>query len=166
MQTMMIATIVICILVTIIEVVGTKVNPISGLHNLPGDIQERVHSLPEYRGKIGKILSTRERICKKLPAIAVVFAVFTGIVYSAGARNFYQGFVCSLGMWAVVKLYVTIVLVCGWYAHSPSVWIPGTEDMKASYQNYKFYLSSIARSLLAGAIVGLIIGGTIQILVA
>lgn len=143
--------------------IGTKINPVYGLHNLLKDIQERVHSLPHYKGKLGKILSTRERIIKKLPALMVLLAVFAGIVYSSGARTFWQGCGYTFVMWAIVKLYVALVLVCGWYAHSPEVWIPGTKDMKESYQNYKFYLSSIPRSLLTGAIVGAVIGGMIEL---
>ena len=164
MQTMIIAACIICILFTVVEMIGTKKNPVSGLHNLPLDIQERVHSLPEYEGKTEKILSTRERVCKKLPALVIVLLMFAGIVYWAGARTFLQGFGYAFGLWAVVKLYVTLGLSCGWYAHSPAVWIPGTEDMKSSYQNYPFYLSSIPRSLLAGAIVSMVIGGIVVIL--
>lgn len=163
MQTMMLATIMVCVLITLLEVIGTKVNPVSGIHNLPREIQERVHAMPQYQGKLGRILSTKERIVKKLPALVLLLVVFTGVVYVAGARNFLQGFVYTFLMWAVVKLYVSLVLVCGWYAHTPSMWIPGTTDMKASYQNYKFYLSSIPRSLLAGTLVGAIIGGIIQL---
>lgn len=158
MLLMTIAAILICMLFTIFEMAGAKKNPISGLHNLPRDIQERVHSLPEYKGKVGKILSTKERIIKKLPAVIVVLLIFAGIVYWAGARTFLQGFGYSLGLWIVVKLYVTLILSCGWYAHTPSAWILGTEDMKASYQNYGFYLRSIPRSILTGTIVALSIG--------
>ena len=158
MLTMIMITIVICILFTIVEIVSAKKNPIAGLHNLPRDIQERVHSLPEYQGKVEKILSNRERIMKKIPALVLVLFVFAGLVHFAGADNFLKGFGYTFGMWAVVKLYVALVLMCGWYAHSPSAWIKGTEDMKNSYQNYGFYLKSIPRSLLAGAIVGVVIG--------
>lgn len=160
-----ITTLIICILFTLVELIGTKANPLAGIHNLPRDIQERIHSLPQYKGKVGKILSTRERIVKKLPALVVLLVVFTGIVYVAGARNFWQGFGYTLFTWMIVKLYVTLVLVCGWFAHTPSVWIPGTKDMTASYQNYRFYLSSIPRSLVAGAAVGALIGAMIQMAV-
>lgn len=163
MMVMIIATILICALFTILEIAGTKKNPIFGLHNLPRDIQVRVQSLSEFKGKSPEILSTKERIIKKLPAVIVVFLVFAGIVYGAGARTFLQGFGYSLGLWIVVKLYVTLVLTCGWYAHTSSVWIRGTEDMKASYQNYGFYLSSIPRSILTGTIVALSIGGIIVV---
>lgn len=158
MWVLIIAAIIICLLFTVIIISGAKKNPISGLHNLPLDIQERAHSLTEYEGKLERILSTKERIVKKLPAVTVLLLLFAGIVYLAGARTFLQGFGYTFGLWTVTKIYVALILNCGWYAHTPSAWIPGTEDMKRSYQNYKFYLSSIPRSLLAGAIVGVING--------
>lgn len=158
MSVMFVIICVLCLLFTIVEMVSAWKKPLSGLHNLPRDIQERVHSLPEYSGKIGKILSTKERIIKKAPALVLVLFVFAGLVHMAGADGFVKGFGYTFVMWTIVKLYVALVLMCGWYAHSPSVWIKGTEDMKASYQNYKFYVSSIPRSLLAGALVATIIG--------
>lgn len=163
MLIMIIATIVICILFTIFEIALSKINPIAGLHNLPVDIQKRVHSMPEYEGKLGKILSPIEKIMKKLPALVLVLFLFSAVVYMAGAGSFLSGFGYTFGLWVIVKLYVTLVLICGWYAHSPSAWVKGTEDMKESYQNYKFYLSSIPRSLLAGAIVAVIIGIMMEI---
>ncbi len=158
MPVIIITTIVICILFTIVELVSVKKNPLSGLHNLPPEIQKRVHSLPEYEGEVGKILSSKERIIMKVPALVLVLFVFAGLVHFAGADNFLVGFLYTFGMWTMVKLYVTLVLMCGWYAHSPAVWIKGTEDMKDSYQNYGFYLKSIPRSLLAGLVVGIVIG--------
>lgn len=64
----------------------------------------------------------------------------------------------------VVKLYVTLVLNCGWYAHTPSVWIPGTEDMIDEYKNYSFYLSSIPRSLIVGMFISFLIGSAIMLM--
>ena len=164
MQIMIITTIVLCILFTVFIMAGAKVNPIAGLHNLPVDIQKRVHSIPEYQGKLGKILSTRERIMKKIPALVLILFVFASLVHFAGTSSFWSGFGYAFLVWGVVKIYVTLVMNCGWYAHSPSVWPKGTEDMKASYQDYKFYLSSIPRSLLAGAIVAVIIGIMMEVL--
>ena len=44
-----------------------KKNPLSGLHNLPIEIQERVQKLQEYKDiKPEKVLSTKERIIKNL----------------------------------------------------------------------------------------------------
>lgn len=49
MLIIIIATVAICILFTIAEVVTAKKNPLSGLHNLPLNIEKRVHSLPQYQ---------------------------------------------------------------------------------------------------------------------
>ena len=59
-------SIVICIIFTILIIVSYKKNPLSGLHNLPIEIQERVQKLQEYKDiKPEKVLSTKERIIKK-----------------------------------------------------------------------------------------------------
>ena len=150
--------IMLCILFSIVIIFGTKKNPIQGLHNLPKEIQERVSELHEYKDRNIQIVSAKQRILKKLPAIVILAFVFCTMIYCAGARTFLQGFLYTLILWTVIKLYVTLVLNCGWYAHTPSVWIKCTEDMKSEYQNYKFYLSSIPRSLLAGAAVSALVG--------
>lgn len=93
----------------------------------------------------------------------ILACVFCAMIYGAGARTFLQGFLYTFILWTVIKLYITIVLNCGWYAHIPSVWLKGTEDMKSEYQNYKFYLSSIPRSIAAGAAVAVLVGVVIMI---
>lgn len=160
---LIIEIIVLCVLSSIIIIIGTKKNPLGGLHNLPKAIQERVASLPEYKDRNVQVVSVKKRILKKLPALVILACVFCAMIYGAGARTFLQGFLYTLILWTVIKLYVTLVLNCGWYAHTPSVWIKGTEDMKSEYQNYKFYLSSIPRSIAAGAAVAVIVGVVIMI---
>lgn len=150
--------ILMCILFSAIIIIGTKKNPLGGLHNLPKAIQERVSQLPEYKDKNVRVVSVKERILKKLPALVLLAFIFCAMIYGAGARTFAQGFLYTLILWTTIKLYVTLVLNCGWYAHTPSVWIKGTEDMKAEYRNYKFYLSSIPRSIAAGAAVSVFVG--------
>lgn len=154
---------VLCALFSVIIIIGTRKNPLGGLHNLPRAIQERVASLPEYRHRNVQVLSAKRRILKKLPALAVLALLFCAMIHGAGARTFSQGFGYTFILWAAVKLYVTLVLHCGWYAHTPSVWIKGTEDLKGEYQNYRFYLSSIPRSLAAGTVVAVLAGIMIMI---
>lgn len=156
--------IVLCILFSVIVIIGTKTNPLGGLHNLPKAIQERVSELPEYRDRNMQVVSVKQRILKKLPALVILVVIFCAMIYGAGARTFLQGFLYTLILWTVIKLYVTVVLNCGWYAHNPSVWIKGTEDMKAEYQNYKFYLSSIPRSIAVGVVLSALVGLVIMIL--
>ncbi len=155
--------IVLCVLFSVIIIVGTKINPLGGLHNLPKVVQERVANLPEYKDRNIQVVSAKQRILKKLPALVLLAFLFCAMIYGAGARTFLQGFLYTFILWAVIKLYVTLVLNCGWYAHTPSVWIKGTEDMKNEYQNYKFYLSSVPRSLVAGAVVAVLIGIVIMV---
>lgn len=165
MLAVILESVLLCILFTLVIIASYKKNPLSGLHNLPIKIQERVQELPEYKDtKPEKILTTKERIIKKLPALFVLLILFTFIVYLGGARNFKDGFIYSFMIWSIIKLYVVCILDCLWYAHSPKYWIPGTEDLKSEYQNYQFYFSSIPRSLLAGCIVSLIIGIILQII--
>lgn len=142
-----------------------KKNPLAGLHNLPLAIQQRVQELPEYKdARPEKILSTKERIVKKLPALVVVLAIFAALVYLAGARTFLSGLAYSFVIWLVVKLFVVFVIDILWYSNSPQRWIKGTEDLSDEYKNYKFYLSSIPRSLCAGLIVSAVIGLIMQII--
>ena len=149
---------------SIIIIIGTKKDHLGGLHNLPKAIQERVSELPEYKDRNVQVVSAKKRILKKLPALVMLAFVFCAMIYGAGARTFLQGFLCTFILWAAIKLYVTLALNCGWYAHTPSVWIKGTEDMKAEYQNYKFYLSSIPRSIAAGVVVSALVGIVIMLI--
>ena len=84
--------------------------------------------------------------------------LFTCLIYLSGARTFRKAFMNSFLLWSVIKLYVVLVLDYGWLAHTPSIWIPGTEDMKEYYQDYGFYMKSIPRSLIAGFLVSVAVG--------
>ncbi len=156
--------IILCFLFSVIIIFGTKKNPIGGLHNLPKAIQERVSELPEYKDRNVQVVSTKQRILKKIPALVFITFIFCAMIYGTGARTFLQGFLYTFILWTAVKLYMTLVLNCGWYAHTPTVWIKGTEDMKSEYQNYKFYLSSIPRSIVAGVVVSALVGLVIMII--
>ena len=43
-----------CALFSILVITGTKKNPLSGLHNMPLKLQERVASLPQYKSSTNK----------------------------------------------------------------------------------------------------------------
>ena len=129
------------------------------------EIQKRVQELPEYNDiKPKSILSTRKRIIKKILALIVLLVIFAILVYLAGAKNFIEGFIYSFIIWFTIKLFVIFVIDILWYSNLPNYWIKGTEDLKSEYKNYKFYISSIPRSLIAGFIVSIIIGIIISII--
>lgn len=86
------------------------------------------------------------------------------LVYLAGARNFARGFIYSFILWFTIKIFVVFIIDILWYSNSPKYWINGTEDLEKEYKNYKFYISSIPRSLIAGIIVSIIVGITINII--
>lgn len=90
---LLIECVALCLLFYIINIISYKINPLSGIHNLPIKIQKRVQELPEYKDiKPKKILSTKERIIKKLPTLIVVLIIWTFLVYLAGARTFFKGY--------------------------------------------------------------------------
>ena len=86
------------------------------------------------------------------------------LVYLAVARNFARGFIYSFILWFTIKIFVVFIIDILWYSNSPKYWINGTEDLEKEYKNYKFYISSIPRSLIAGIIVSIIVGITINII--
>ena len=154
-----------CLIFYVLIIISYKKNPLSGVHNLPIEIQKRVQELPEYNDiKPKSILSTRKRIIKKIPALIVLLVIFAILVYLAGAKNFIEGFIYSFIIWFTIKIFVVFVIDILWYSNSPNYWIKGTEDLESEYKNYKFYISSIPRSLIAGFIVSIIIGIIISII--
>ena len=154
-----------CLLFYITIIISYKVNPLAGIHNLPIEIQKRVQELPEYKDiKPKKILSTKERIIRKIPVIILVLVIWTILAYLAGARTFVKGFMYSFIMWFTVKIFVVFIIDILWYSNSPNYWIKGTKDLEKEYKNYKFYISSIPRSLIAGLIVSIIVGLIINII--
>lgn len=147
----------------ILVVISYKINPLAGLHNLPLEIQKRVQKLPEYKKMNSKkILSTKERIIKKIPVLIIFLIIFTFLVYLAGAKSFIKGFVYSFIIWFTLKMFVVFIIDILWYSNSQNYWIKGTDDLEKYYKNYKFYMSSIPRSLIAGftssILIGIIIG--------
>ena len=85
---LLIECVALCLFFYILNIISYKISPLSGIHNLPIKIQKRVQELPEYKDvKPKKILSTKERIIKKLPALIVVLIIWTFLVYLAGART-------------------------------------------------------------------------------
>lgn len=162
---LLIECLVLCMLFYIVVIISYKKNPLSGIHNLPIEIQKRVQELPEYKDvKPQKILSTKERIIKKIPALIILLGIWIFLVYLAGARTFFKGFIYSFIIWSTIKIFVVFIIDIIWYSNSPKYWIKGTEDLEKEYKNYKFYISSIPRSLIAGFIISIIVGVIINII--
>lgn len=84
--------------------------------------------------------------------------VFAPLVHLTVAKTFTFGFIYSFIIWFLIKIFVVFAIDILWYSNSPKYWIKGTEDLKSEYKNYKFYISSIPRSLLVRLIVSMIVG--------
>lgn len=81
--------IVLLVIFTIVYMAGLKKQLLKGLHNLPKPIQERVRELPEYEGKVkGDILTTKQRIVKKLPVLLIVAVFFSLLTYLCWGKGF------------------------------------------------------------------------------
>lgn len=80
---LIIEIILLCALFSIIIILGTRKNPLGGLHNLPKAIQERVAALPEYKDRNVQVLSTKKRILKKLPALVILAFLLCTMIYAA-----------------------------------------------------------------------------------
>ncbi len=116
-----------CILFTLATVVGTLRDPLGDMKNMPIPLQEYILSLPEYAHlKDLHVVRTKERLLKKIPALILVLVIFALMIRYAGATDFITGFGYTLLLWVVLKLYVTLVLTCGWYAHTKAAWVKGT----------------------------------------
>lgn len=164
-MTLLVECIGLCLLFYIIIIISYKKNPLAGIHNLPIKIQERVQELPEYKDiKPHKILTTKERITKKIPALIILIIILAFLVYFAGAKTFIRGTIYSFIIWFTIKMFVVFIIDILWYSNSPNYWIKGTEDLEKEYKNYKFYISSIPISLIAGIIVSIIVGIIINII--
>lgn len=161
---LIIEVVVLLAIITVADISGLKSHSLQGLHNLPVSIQKRVRELPEYKDKIKEpILSKKERITKKMPALIVLAVIFAILTYLAGARDFIHGFLYSFVLSCSIKLYVTLILQCVVLVNHRDLWLPGTEDLADDWKNRRFYISSIPRSLFAFAIVSLVIGTIIAL---
>lgn len=151
--------VILLIVITIVDLIGLKRHSLQGLHNLPINIQKRVRELPVYKNKVkGEILSSKERMIKKIPALILVMILFAFLTYLAGARDFIHGFLYSYIIACSIKLYVTFILQCVVLVKNKQFWLPGTEDLIEDWTNRKFYLSSLPRSLFVFGIVSFFIG--------
>ena len=94
---LVIEMIVCCALFSVMVISGTKKNPLSGLHNMPVALQERVAALDQYQNV--QVVHTKERILKKLPALVILAVIFVLLIYTSGARSFTGGFVNTFLLW-------------------------------------------------------------------
>ena len=134
---LVIESVVLCLLFTLM-VYGMSRDPIKQLYNYPPKIQERVRSLPEYKGKIP---TQKNNLAAKLTA-SVLFIVILSLIlrYVNGCTSFLQAFGTGFLLWTIVNLWDALVLDILWFCHDPHFVLKGTEDMVSDYHDYRFHI--------------------------
>ena len=157
--------IVCCLIFGIYRVIRIKRDPAYKISNMPEKLQKKVMHMRGYRNRNIRIMTDWEKFVKKLPTLifwTIALVILTSI---AGATSFSTGFVFALLIWMAVLLFLELVIYCGWYAHTPKVWIKGTEDMaKKTYTNYAHYIGLIPQRALMGIVVAIIVGLVIDMI--
>lgn len=115
--------IVCCLIFGIYRVIRIKRDPAYKISNMPEKLQKKVMHMRGYRNRNIRIMTDWEKFVKKLPTLifwTIALVILTSI---AGATSFSTGFVFALLIWMAVLLFLELVVYCGWYAHTPKVWI-------------------------------------------
>lgn len=154
-MTILIESIVGCLLFTIICGGMTYFKPLSMIHDYPPAIQDRVRKLGLIKDNENK---TKLDLIRKFIAIIVFVLLLAVIVHKFNnANTFLKGFGYSYLLWNIVNWWDAIVIDCIWFCHSKKVIIKGTEDMKA-YKDYLFHIKGGLKGTLYGIPACLLVG--------
>lgn len=160
MITFVIETAVICVLFTVLCVLGVE----RGKNNLelvrldyPTAVVNRL--IQDGRLEKRDMPSFFVRIWKKWPSL-VLFGVIEGLLvrYINHVETFSMAFLLSYGLWTALNWYDAFVIDCIWFCHSKRVIIPGTEDLRDAYHDYFFHIKGALRGMVIGLISSLIAG--------
>lgn len=154
-----------CVLFGAYRMLRIRKDPVYKISNMPECLQKKVMHMRGFRERNIHIMTDWEKFVKKLPFIflwTIALVILTSI---AGAKSFSTGFVYSLVIWIMVVLFLELVVYCGWYAHTPKVWVPKTEDMASrTYKNYLHYIGMIPQRVLVGIVVAIIVGMIVDVI--
>ena len=124
-------------------------NPVWWIHDYPQDIQEEYFKTHE---RVPSKFFTKTVLLKKGCALLVALALMLGLMWLAGAYNFWSAFALSYGIWLVIDWYDCFFLDWVLFANLKAVRLPGTEHMdKAYHQKLYHFIQS-----LWGMLIGLI----------
>jgi hypothetical protein len=154
-------SIALCLIFTLMLVIGIRRDPLNSIMSYPPAVRERVASLPQYRDRLSK--ASRRHLGRKAIAAAGIAVVFAVVLYLSGQRSFIEAFPYAFGLFLVGNLYDLLVLDWVWFCHSKKVRIPGTEDMPEAYRDKVFHLKAFFRGLIAGVGVALISAGLVEV---
>lgn len=124
-----------CILFGLGIVGSILVNKVFWLQEYAPSVQKKFLSLyPEYKpdNRTESIVSI---VIKKVIACLLFVLILLLMVYIAGAKGFYDGFLYCYIIWLVVDWFDVFVLDMGILANWKKVRLPGTEDMDKEYRS-------------------------------
>jgi len=156
MITIIIESIIACLMFTIMIFAIMYFNPLIMIHDYPPAIQNKAKELglitDEQKGY------SKTDIIRKIIAIIFFGFVLAFTVHKFnGADTFIKGFLYSYLLWNVVNWWDAIFIDCIWFCHSKKVIIPGTEGMK-EYKDYWFQIKGSLKGMLFGLPACLIVG--------
>jgi len=156
MVTILIESVIACLLFTLLIFFLMHKNPLNMIHDYPPAIQDKVRELGLINDQQKGYSKTD--IIRKVVAIIVFGLVLAFAVYKFnGADTFIKGFLYSYLLWNVIDWWDAIVIDCIWFCHSKKVVIPGTEGMK-EYKDYLFHIKGSLKGMLFGIPACLIVG--------
>lgn len=156
-----IESIILCVAFTIMIIPRVLKNPLQQLFNYPPIIQERVKSLPEYKGRIP---TQKKKLSVKIIASLLFVIVLAIVVYFSGARTFQHAFLYAFGLFMVVNWFDVFVLDAIIFCHDKRFRIPGTEDMVKEYESPWYHIIGGIKGTLIGLVVSALSAGIIWLI--
>ena len=155
-MTILIESIIGCLLFTIIAGGMTYLKPLSMSNSYPPAIQEKVLELGIIKNN--QKSKSIKSIIKKLIALFILTFIIAFVVYKFNNTNtFIKGFGYSYLLWNIVNWWDALVIDCIWFCHSKRVIIKGTENMK-EYKDYLFHIKGGLIGMLYGVPACLLVG--------
>ena len=155
-MTILIESIIGCLLFTIIAGGMTYIKPLSMINSYPPAIQEKVLELGIIKNN--QKSKSIKSIIKKLIALFILTFIIAFVVYKFNnANTFLKGFGYSYLLWNIVNWWDALVIDCIWFCHSKRVIIKGTENMK-EYKDYLFHIKGGLIGMLYGIPACLLVG--------
>lgn len=155
-MTILIESIIGCLLFTIIAGGMTYIKPLSMINSYPPAIQEKVLELGIIKNN--QKSKSIKSIIKKLIALFILTFIIAFVVHKFNnANTFLKGFGYSYLLWNIVNWWDALVIDCIWFCHSKRVIIKGTENMK-EYKDYLFHIKGGLIGMLYGIPACLLVG--------
>lgn len=154
--------VVLIALFTVMVMVPTLKDPVSGIHNYPPEIQEEYF---KTHPRIETAPLSKRVVLIKSAALLLFAAILTGGALLAGADSFKDGFLFGLLLFAAVGAYDTFFLDWILFARLKVFRLPGTEHMDRAYAQKWFHVKGMLfPGSLFALLLGLLTGGAVALL--